>query len=104
MDSCTKKSRSLAIDEKSPTGKRPGLGDRHNSAPAVKPRRESQAKRVSASTKPSDSSRRTSKPSQKDDGKSRAPGQRYSEPPRIDSRSKTSPVRNLLLLQMVKLI
>lgn len=83
MDSRSKKSRSLAIDEKSSSTK-----DRHNSVPAVKPRRESQSKRVSTGTKASETSKRSSKTSQKDDAKPRTSSTRLSEPPRSENLSR----------------
>ena len=93
MESRTKKSRSLAIDEKSPTSKRPGLGDRHNSAPPVKPRRESQSKRVSTSTKASEQSKRSSKISQKDEVKPRPTSQRPLGSTRPESHTTLATVR-----------
>jgi hypothetical protein len=94
MDSRSKKSRSLAIDDKSSSAsQRPSLGDRHNSAPPTKARRESQSKRVSSSTKTSDSSRRGSKVSQKDDVPQRLSTGRISERSRSGSQSKLLQVR-----------
>ncbi|ETN37064.1 uncharacterized protein HMPREF1541_08054 [Cyphellophora europaea CBS 101466] len=89
MDSRSKKSRSLAIDDKSPpSSKRPVTGDRHNSAPAIKPRRESQSKRLSSGTKASDSSQRSSKTIQREDAVARPTSARVTERSRNGSQSK----------------
>ena len=71
----SKNSRSLGIDSnvsRQPTSttsacKRPELGERHNSAPSVARRRQSDAKHFSAPLKASDRTKRSSKASSRDD-------------------------------------